>query len=235
MRKLHIVLICALLSCSILAGSEYDRLKALESSGVQNADLYYNLGVTYWQTGQSGMANLYFLKALNLNSAHNLAKENLDYVIALSEDRDLYPQPLFLVRVFFEVYDYLNLNRIAILSLILLIFSAISLSWLMHHDPDKERGLPSLIFGICLVLFLISAVLLGVKSYRMVYNSKAVVISATAELRAEPDAAAKRVALIHEALILIVEEERSEWCLVRTPDGNSGWIPTAALRKVVDP
>jgi tetratricopeptide (TPR) repeat protein len=73
-----------------------------------NPDLYYNLGVTYWQTGQSGMASLYFLKALHLDSAHKAARENLNYSIRLSKDRDLYPQRLFLVRVFLEVYDFMN-------------------------------------------------------------------------------------------------------------------------------
>lgn len=223
-----------LLCCSVAGGSEYDRLKALAAEGIQNADLYYNLGVTYWQTGQSGMANLYFLKALNINSAHKPAKENLNYVIALSEDRDLYPEQLFLVRVFFEVYDFLNLNRMAILTLVLLILSAISLSWLLHYDPHKERGLPSLVFGICLVLFLTSAVFLGVKSYRQAFNSKAVVLAPEAELRAEPEAQAKRVALVHEALILVVEKAEAEWSLVRTPDGKSGWIPNQKIGKVLD-
>ncbi len=178
------------------------------------------------------MANLYFLKALNLDSAHKPAKENLNYVIKLSQDRDLYPEHLFLVRIFWEVYDYLNLNRMAILTLILLLATALSLSWLMHYDPDKERGLPSLIFGICLFLLLSSTGFLGVKAYRQTHNRKAVLINSQAELKAEADPQADRVAVIHEALILIVEENGQGWSLVRLPDGNSGWIEDADIRRV---
>lgn len=234
MKRVFFAMLFMLLCCNIARGSEYDRLKALDEKGIQNSDLYYNLGVTYWQTGQSGMANLYFLKALNVNSAHKLAKENLNYVIALSEDQELYPEQLFLVRVFLEAYDFLNLDRLAILSLVLLILSAISLSWLLHYDPQKERGLPSLAFGICIILFLTSAVFLGIKCYRQAFNSKAVVLAAEAELRAEHEAEAKRVAIVHEALILVVEKAEAEWTLVRTPDGKSGWIPNQKIGKVLD-
>lgn len=232
MKAFWTLLILSTLIFGGLAASEFDQLKALEEQGLQNPDLYYNLGVTYWQLGQSGMANLYFLRALNLDSAHKLAKENLGFVTALSQDRQLYPQQLFLLRVFWEVYDYLNLNRMAILTLTLLLLSALSLSWLLHYDPDKERGLPSLIFGICLFLLLSSTTFLGIKAYRQAHNSKAVLIQSQAELRAEPELKASRVAVIHEALILKVEASKPGWSLVRLPDGNSGWIESAAIAKV---
>ena len=232
MKAIRTILILAVLVCGGLYASEFDEFKALEEQGIQNADLYYNLGVTYWQLGQSGMANLYFLRALNLDSAHKPAKENLEYVIELSQDRQLYPQRLFLVRIFWEVYDFLNVNRMAVLTLILLLMSALSLSWLMHYAPDKERGLPSLIFGICLFMLLSSIAFLVTKAYRQTHNSKAVLIQSQAELRAEAEPKAKRVAIIHEALILIVEDSKQDWSMVRLPDGNSGWVETEAIRKV---
>jgi uncharacterized membrane protein len=221
------------MSFSGLAASEFDQLKALEEQGLQNPDLYYNLGVTHWQLGESGMANLYFLRALNLDSAHKPAKENLNYVIALSQDRDLYPQRLFLLQIFWEVYDFLSLNRMALLTLLLLLITVLSLSWLMHYDPDKERGFPSLIFSICLFMLLISTALLAVKAYRHAHNSKAVLIQSQADLRAEANPKASRVAAVHEALILIVEDSREGWSLVRLPDGKSGWIESKAIRRVL--
>lgn len=233
MKTIRMILILSIMVFSGLAASEYDELKALEEQGIQNSDLYYNLGVTYWQLGESGMANLYFLRALNIDSAHKPAKENLSYVVGLSQDRDLYPQRLFLLQIFWEVYDFLSLNRMAILTLFLLLISVLSLSWLLHYDPDKERGLPSLILGICLFLLLSSISLLGVKAYRQAHNPKAVLIQSQADLRAEADDKASRVAVIHEALILIVEGSSQGWSLVRLPDGNSGWVQNEAIRRVL--
>ncbi|MCB5271459.1 MAG: hypothetical protein LHW56_06405 [Candidatus Cloacimonetes bacterium] len=233
MKAIWTILILSILIFSPLAASEYDELKDLEDQGIQNADLYYNLGVTYWQLGQSGMANLYFLRALNLDSAHKPAKENLNYVISLSQDRELYPQHLFLLRIFWEAYDYMNLNRTAILTLVLLLISALSLFWLLHYDREKELELPSLVLGICLFLLLSSSTILGVKAYRQAHNKKAVLIQNVAELRTTADYKANRVAVIHEALILIVEESKLGWSLVRLPDGSSGWLEDADLKRVM--
>jgi len=232
MKRLILILL-ALVLLSGLSGNALEQLFTLEKSDVQNADLYYNIGVGYWQTGQSGMANLYFLKALNLNSAHKPARENLDYVIGLSQDKELYAQKLFLVRIFFAGYDFMNLNRMALLTLILLFLCAPSFHWLMHYDPEKERGLPTLISGIILLLFLIAAGFLGVKAYRQQHNSKAVLISSDAGLRSEASLPADRVAVIHEALILYVEKQQEGWCLVRTPDGSKGWLPEEQIARVV--
>jgi SH3-like domain-containing protein len=59
------------------------------------------------------------------------------------------------------------------------------------------------------------------------------VIADTAELRSEADQTASRLALIHENLILTVEKTKGEWCLVRTPNGTTGWLPAADLARVL--
>lgn len=102
----------------------------------------------------------------------------------------------------------------------------------MHYDPEKELGLPSLTLGICLFLLLSSSSFLGVKAFRQTHNNKAVLIQSQAELRAEADYMSNRVALIHEGLILVVEEREQGWSLVRLPDGSSGWIEDEDIKRV---
>ena len=225
-----LVLLCM---ASSLHSSEFDRLKQVEEQGTKNPDLFYNLGVTYWQTGQSGMASLYFLKALNLDSAHRQARENLNYVIELSVDRDLYPSRVFLIQLFLKFYDSLNLNRMALITLSLLFLSALGALWYLNYDPQKERDLPALIWGISLFLLLVSGTLTGFKAYRRSHNRQAVVISEQAELCAEPKDDAERTALIHEALILQVRKYQGDWALVSLPDGSEGWLPKAKIAVVL--
>nr|MDK2851305.1 hypothetical protein [Candidatus Cloacimonadota bacterium] len=230
------ILCCVLILFTFggLIASEFDRLKMIEGHGIKNADLYYNLGVTYWQSGQTGMANLYFLKALNLDSAHKLAKENLNYSISLSPDRELYPQRPYLLRLFYEIYDFMNLNRLAVLCLVLLLISALLLNWLMHYNPQKERDLPILIFSISLFFLIVSSAFLTVKAYRQVHNPKVVLLTEQAELRAEADPDTPRVAVVHEGIIMDIIEEDGDWYLLRLPDGKSGWLKAEAVSRVVE-
>lgn len=234
MRYLCLVVILLGFFSGIYA-SEFQRLKMVEERGIQNPDLYYNLGVTYWQTGQSGMATLYFLRALNLNSAHRPARENLDYAVNLSQDRELYPDRLFLVMAFLNAYDFMNLNRLAVLSLMLLILSAICLLWYVNFDPEKERALPGLILGILLVLLLTAVAFTGFKAYRLRNNKQAVLIESSAELRAEADVSSRRIAQIHEGIILEVRRTQDEWSRVSLPNGQTGWIQSDLLMRVKQP
>lgn len=233
--KRGILLIIGLLLIGGLGANALQQMLELEENGVRNADLYYNIGVAYWQTGQSGMANLYFLRSLNLNSAHKPAKENLDYVIALSQDKDLYPQRPFLLRIFYASYDFMNLNRMAVLSLILFALTGLCLHWLLHYDPLKERGLPTLVFVIVLLLFLSSVGFLGSKAYRQQHNNRAVLISARVDLRAGASMGAARIAVLHEAAILRVEKREKLWCLVHSPDGKRGWLKNEDVAWVINP
>lgn len=56
---------------------------------VKNADLFYDMGVCHYQLGNTGKAVLYFLRALNLNSAHKQAKQNLLYIHNLHPELSL--------------------------------------------------------------------------------------------------------------------------------------------------
>ncbi|MCK9556899.1 MAG: SH3 domain-containing protein [Candidatus Cloacimonetes bacterium] len=231
MKRLCIALILVGL-VSLSAANEFDRMKELESKGIQNPDLYYNLGVSYWQTGQSGMATLYFLKALHLNSAHKAAQENLNYTINLSQDHELYPQRPFLLRVALQTYDFMNLNRMAILCLVLLILCALGFVWYVNYDPEREKGLPSLVLGILLVLMLLSVGFTGFKAYRRAHNVQAVLIESRADLRTEARSDSPRVAQIHEGIILKLKQSEGEWTFVILPNGQTGWIEEKAIARV---
>lgn len=233
MKRILLILML-LLAFIALSASEWEKLLELDTSGVQNADLYYNIGVGYWQDGQSGMANLYFLRALNLDSNHRAAKENLEYVIELSPDKSLYPQRQFLVSAFWQFYDFLTLNRLALISLVLFALFAAAWVWLLNYPLEKERGLPELVLGIMLFLFLGSASLLGIKAYRRAYNNKAVMISQQEFLRQNIQSDSEKLMMLHEGVVLELIRTGKESHLVRTPDGVKGWLPAASIRMVIE-
>lgn len=232
--KRILLIIILLLSLLGLGASEWGKLLELDKSGVQNADLYYNIGVGYWQNGLSGMSNLYFLRALNLDSDHRAARENLEYVIELSPDKSLYPQRQFLVSAFWHIYDFLTLNRLALICLVLFALFAAAWIWLLNYPLNKERGLPELVLGIMLFLFLASSGILGIKAYRRAHNRKAVLVSQQEYLRKEIHSDSQRLMLLHEAVVLELVRAGKESHQVRTPDGITGWVPATSIRLVVE-
>ncbi len=238
MIKRLILILCALTCLMTLNAVNHSTrlaaLKAVEAKGIKNPDLFNDIGLANYHLNRPAQANLYFLKALNLNSSHREAAHNLDFVCRLSRDRELYPQRQFLETVFYGIYDFFNLNRAAIAALIMLLLSALCLHWLMHYDPDKERGLPTLLLIISTLFLLFFAGLTGTKAYRMAHNNKAVVQSDNTALYSRPDSSAKSSLTVNEALVVLIGQVQDDWTRIILPDGSSHWIPSSALLTVKD-
>ncbi len=207
------------------------RLAPLVEKGVRNADLYYDLGVCYYHLGNRGQAVLNFLRALNINSAHPQARENLIYIHALDPSLPREPQQPYLVQLFLNIYAFFSLNRLALTVLVLALLTTLSLHLLFHYPPDRERGLPVLlvlIFGILLLGF--SGALL-VKHHRWLHNPKAVVLT-SAELRTAP-ASGRMLKELSPASTVTVKAAAGAQFQVVLPDGLSGWISRQAVELVV--
>ena len=235
--KARVFLILCALSCiftlnAVDHSAKLDALKAVEAKGIENPDLFNDIGLANYHLNRPAQANLYFLKALNLNSAHREAAHNLDFVCRLSRDRELYPQRQFLETFFYGKYDFFNLNRAAIAALIMLLLSALCLHWLMHCDPDKERGLPTLLLIISLLFLLFFSGLTATKAYRMSHNNKAVVKSDNTALYSRPERTARSSIVVNEALVVLIGEHQADWSRIILPDGSSHWVPSSALLAV---
>ncbi len=222
-----------LLSCVLSAqANSISTSVPAKSKDIHNADFYYNKGVDYYAAGNQGLANLYYLKALNLDTAHKFARSNLELSQHLSTDSKLYPQRRFLVRVLMQVLDFFSVNRLAIIALLLLFCSVAALAWLLFYDPDEERALPLLVFVLLFAMCLGSFTLLGFKSYHQTHNKLAVLITATEQLMPAQGISKKSIMEVHEGLIITMITSKDGLSTVRLPNGQLGKLPTKSLAKV---
>jgi len=197
----------------------------------KNADLFYNLGVDFFARGDIGMANLYFLKALNINSAHSQAKNNLNLSIRYSPDADLYPEHLFLVQVLYKVLDFFSVNRLAIFVLIFLFLSALALCWLLFYDPEKERALPILVLALCLIICIASSITLGIKLHHQKHNPNAVVILNQTNLLSPTSN--NVIQTVHSGLIVKIVQSENNHYLVHLHNGQLGRLKKEAVKTVI--
>ena len=230
--------LCGQSITSPAAQRNYDYRKALnnlltkESSGLRNPDLYYNIGVNYYHLGQSGKATLYFLRALNLDSAHKPAQQNLEFIQSLDHETIKSPTRSFVSQVILRIYDNFSLNRLALLLLTLILMLALSAHWLLHYPTEKEKGLPVLVLGVVAFVFLLTATTYLVKHHRYSHNSKAVVISGSADIYASPNES-RALQILPEASILQLQETSGSRTRVILADGFTGWMENNAFERVI--
>ena len=211
---------------------QLDKLLPLAQSGTRNADLFYNLGVCYYELGQPGKSILYFLRALNIDSSHVQARENIAYIQSLHPSDVQAPRRPFLLQLLLNIYDFFSLNRLALVLLILGLLCTLSAQWLMHYPPEKEHGLPVLVLSILLIFFLITGGTLLLKNHRQRHNPKAVVMREGAPVNSAPSNG-KALQYLSEGTILQIKQSSNGWSQVILADGFSGWIADAQLERVV--
>jgi len=216
-------------------GTKLREYQQMERQGIINADLFYNIAVCHYRLGKSGLASRYLLMALNIDSDHKLSQENLEYIIDKSRDKALYPETAYLVKVFLNIYNFLNINRLSLITLILLLLLALCLHWFFHYPPDREKGLPILLLIICGFIFIATSALLMSKYKRMLNPQKGVVIVAETDALDGAGNEYNRLFSIHEALIVKIEQERPGWLLISLPNGIGGWVPAANIAIVSYP
>jgi len=248
----NILLVVVLLQCFFLSNAQadldtrfaqanqaYENKKFTEAitiyetllrDGGVSMDLYYNLGNSYYGTGDLGKSILYYEKALQLSSDADV-QHNLE--IARSEQLDELISVGATPRQWWEsLIRSLSVNTWTVL-LLLFFWAAIAgfTMWLLHQQRDqRKRGF---------LLGIIGLVLAGIFSV-FAYGSnqlernpnRAILIEKEIALRAAPDPQSKTLNMVHEGLELVLLEELNNWYQVRLINGDQGWLPMESFERI---
>lgn len=213
------------------AGISGELLKQV-TAGVHNAELYNQLGLSYYHLGQTGRATISFLRALRIDSANKAARNNLEFSISHSPDRELYPEPSFLSAFFSRAFQAINLNLLAISLLLLLLLTSFIVHRLLHLPFSSEKAVTVMWSLLCGLLLISFALLLTLKYQGYRDEKQAVVIISEVNGHSGPGTEYAKIFTLHDGLILQITRSDHNWSLVTLPNGTAGWIPAASLGKV---
>jgi tetratricopeptide (TPR) repeat protein len=218
--------------------SEKEFDKALEAytnlteRGIENANLYYNIGNCHIRKNRLGLAILNYKKALRLNSAHKEASNNLQFALSLTKDKQAEENPGFITGIWQRVFAFFNINTAAIVTLILFLIIIADLLIILLRFRHREKSIPVFVLTVFLFFFVLSMMITiaRVSSYNS--DKPAVLMAESAVGHSGPGDDFSRVFTIHEGMSLSLEEFQKGWALVKLPNGLGGWIPDDTFLKV---
>ena len=210
--------------------SELEKLKA---EGHNHPDLYFNLGVCHNKLGRPGLATLYYLKTLSLDSAHPEARHNLKLLQDLSPSKANQENNPFLVQLLYDILAWLNHARLAIIVLVFLGLTVLCAHWLLHYSPDAEKGPPILLLSICTLLLVMASTVLIVKQQRSSRDNRAVVTVPLATIYKDEGTLSSPENLPETSIVRIVSQRRDLY-QARLQDGSLVWIKRADLTRLQD-
>lgn len=209
------------------AVQSYDIILA---NGEESAELYFNLGNAYYKQNKIAPAIYNYEKALILDPDNADVQNNLEFTRQKLVDKIIpLPKPGLsgLIQNLAGGYHYDSWawGSVIFAFLCLITFAG-------YYLLKKEKYKRIFFAGLCLsvLLFVIS---MGSAAFLYAAESEdnpAIVFSAAAPVKTDPDNEAEDSFVLHEGTKVQVEDLGVEWSKIRLADNREGWIESAAIR-----
>lgn len=201
-----------------------DSYNAILNSGVNSAELFYNLANAYYKQDDMAKAILYYNKAAKLAPTDSDTLYNLTVAQERIKDNiDELPE-FFMFTLHKNMYSMLNSGQWAIFSLILLLFAGVFMLLFLLSPKLQLRKVG---FFAMLVSFVLSA---SATSYsigqrrEMLDDTKAIVMVKSVTAKSSPDYSSTDLFILHEGTKVEIGKQIGLWSEITIADGKQGWI-----------
>ena len=245
MRLLFLIL---LINYSFSQNSDFDKANLLYNEGeymdaievysgiidggLHSADLYFNIGNSYYKINDTPNSIFYYEKALLLDPDNESVKNNLAYAQNMLIDK-IETLPKNQITVLFDSilsvfsYEYWQFFTILfqLLFVIFFILFFISKNSVLKRKYFTYSSTSLLIFIITLIISINS-------KNNYLKTDPAILFDKEVSFRSEPNLRSEEIFKLHEGLKINIKETINDWTLIELSNGSEGWIPTVSFRKI---
>lgn len=197
------------------------------------AEIYYNLGNSYYKADDIAKAILNYERALLLQPGNADIRANLEIARSKTIDK-VVPSP----EIFFIVWTESLINslsidawaKLGIVSFILLLVS-LCLFFFSKQTVWKKTGFTG---GIVFLAFVIlSNVFAYQQENELTNRDEAIVLSPSVTVRSTPSESGTSLFILHEGhKVGIKDDSMRAWKEIRLEDGKVGWLPSSAIEVI---
>lgn len=205
---------------------------AIEKQGKVNADLYYNIGNTYFRLKRVGEAILYYERALKLNPRHRDARYNLEIAQSKTLDRIEAVPDFFMVSWWNKIASTLHPSVWGWVSLLFFLVSGLG-GLGSFFAPTLRMRKWSFWLGSGSIAGWIFCLLFAFQTRAAYYDDREeIVTQAVVSVKGSPDARGTNLFLLHEGTKVTRTDQITHWKKIQTADGNEGWIEANAATSI---
>ena len=200
--------------------------------GLHSADLYFNIGNSYYKINDTPNSIFYYEKALLLDPDNESVKNNLSYAQNMLIDK-IETLPKNQITVLFDsilsVFSYEYWQFFTILFQLLFVIFFI-LFFISKNSVLKRKYLTY--SSTSLLIFIITLIISINSKNNYLKTDPAILFDKEVSFRSEPNLRSEEIFKLHEGLKINIKETVSDWTLIELSNGSEGWIPTVSFRKI---
>lgn len=204
--------------------------EAILANEGEAADIYYNLGNSYYKMDNIAKAILNYERALLLNPGNGDIRFNLELAQSKTVDKVTPISEVFLVTWIKSLANLMSekgWSKLAIASFILMLFSLV-IYFFGKKITFKKIGF---IVAVCMVLVCVVAnVFASSQKEKALNHENAIIMAPSVTVKSTPNEGGTDLFILHEGRkVMIKDNAMKEWKEIQLEDGNVGWVPTSVI------
>lgn len=194
------------------------------------ADIYYNLGNSYYKAGDIAKAILNYERALLLQPGNGDIRANLEIARSKTVDK-VEPVPeIFFVSWTKSLINSMSVDSWAVCGVVCFILLIVSL-YLFIFSKQIVLKKAGFISGIVfLAVTILANVFANQQKDELTNRNSAIVINPSVTVRSIPSESGTSLFILHEGHKVGVKDgSMKDWKEIRLEDGKVGWVPASAI------
>lgn len=203
--------------------------EALLKNG-EAADVYYNLGNSYYKIGEIAKAVLNYERALLLQPGNGDIRANLEVARAKTIDK-VEPVPeVFFVSWIKSLTNSMSVDAWATWGIVSFILLIIAFYFFIFSKQIMLKKIGFISGIILLIVTVCSNLFASQQKEHLVNRSEAIVMNPSVTVRSTPSESGTSLFILHEGRkVSVKDNSMKEWKEIRLEDGKVGWVPASAI------
>ena len=196
----------------------------------ESADIYYNLGNSYYKMDNIAKAIVNYEKALVLNPGNGDIRFNLELAQSKTVDKVTPMSEVFFVTWIKDLTNSMSekgWSQMGITTFILMLLM-LSLYFFSKKIALKKVGFIS---AVCLLFVCIIAnIFASNQKSKAESHGAAIIMAPSVTIKSTPNEKGTDLFILHEGhKVTIKDNTMREWKEIQLEDGNVGWVPTSVI------
>lgn len=199
----------------------------------ESAEIYYNLGNSYYKIDDIAHAILNYERALLLLPGNSDIRANLEIARAKTVDKVTPIPEIFFISWFKSLINCLSIDAWARLgiTLFILFLACVTLFLSSKLVIVKKIGFVGSI--ILLIFIVLSNIFAAQQKKNLTIRNQAIVLEPSVVVRSTPSESGTSLFILHEGhKVEIKDNTMREWKEIRLEDGKVGWVPSMSVENI---
>lgn len=199
----------------------------------ESADVYYNLGNSYYKLGEIAKSILNYERALLLQPGNGDIRANLEVARAKAIDKvELVPE-IFFISWIKSLINIMSVDAWAWWGIVSFLFFIVALYFFIF---SKQVVLKKIGFTASIVLLMITVcanIFASEQKEHLVNRTSAIVMNPSVTVRSTPSESGTSLFILHEGRkVSIKDKSMREWTEISLEDGKVGWVPASSIEVI---